>query len=273
MSGEVFPHLMEVDLLNPLKSVKQEVYMIWRSKDLLRLIAWRFHHFLKNHDLLPLSRIDDIAWTDPKVVMEQAWAPFFGRQIKNKNGVMEDSFAYILRHTQMRPRQLIVLCNAIARRAIDSSTFPKFTRENCIEGIEQGERKLAGEILNSYSQVYPGANEIVRVLSQSTTVFQGNQLDKRAPESKRHWRPGDYSPAAFSRLVTELGIVGRVVRQSPGFVNAEFSHAQSHRVELMHRDICVIHPMFFRLLNIVQPDQPAIVMPFSVSNEEKWLEL
>lgn len=274
MSGEVFPHLLEVDLLNPLKSVKQEVHMIWRSKDLLRLIAWRFHHFLKHNDLLPLSRVDDIAWTDPKAVMESAWAPFFGKEVRNRNGITENSFSYVLRHTQMRPRQLIVLCNAIARRAIDTGNFPKFTRDNIVEGIEQGERKLAGEILNSYSQVYPGANEIVRVLSQVPTTFVGNQLDKRAPESKGYWRTGDYSPAAFSRLVTELGIVGRVTREAQGYVDAEFAYGQSHRVELMHRDNCAIHPMFFKLLNITQPPRPTIVMPFAVSNDDaKWLGL
>lgn len=274
MSGEVFPHLLEVDLLNPLKSVKQEVYMIWRSKDLLRLIAWRFHHFLKGHDLLARSNVDEIIWTDPKGVMEKAWIPFFGKEIKNRNGIVENSFSYVLRHTQMRPRQLIVLCNAIAKKAIEGGTFPRFTRENIVDGIEQGERKLAGEILNSYSQVYPGANEIVRVLSQISTIFLGNQLDKRAPESKRHWKSGDYSPAAFSRLVTELGIVGRVARESLGYIDAEFAYAQNYRIDLMHRDTCAIHPMFFKLLNITQPTKPVIIMPFSVSNDdEKWLTL
>src|SRR5262249_44998429 len=52
MSGEVFPYLEESVLENPLKNVKDPVYLFWRPKDLLRLICWRFYHYLKQHDLL-----------------------------------------------------------------------------------------------------------------------------------------------------------------------------------------------------------------------------
>src|SRR5215813_8950620 len=41
VSGEVFPHVEESVLLNPLKAVRNPVYLLWRPKDLLRLIGWR----------------------------------------------------------------------------------------------------------------------------------------------------------------------------------------------------------------------------------------
>ena len=50
--AEVFPHLKEEVILNPLKSVRNEVYMHWRPKDLMRLISWRFYNYLEALDLL-----------------------------------------------------------------------------------------------------------------------------------------------------------------------------------------------------------------------------
>lgn len=272
ISGELFPHLMEVVLKNPLKSVHEEVYMIWRYKDLLRLIAWRFNHYLKKNNYLSDVNSAEINWSDPKDVLARAWNPYFGNKIKNSNNILENTFPYILRHTQMRPRQLIVICNAIAKKSQEDGSFPNFSRDHIVEGVADGERKLAAEILNSYSLVYPRVAKIVNVLSQMPVTFKGNLLDKLSAKSKPLWDTGDYSSAAFSRLVTELGIVGRVLDDSTNYINAEFAYAQSHRVEIIDRDKCVIHPMFFKHLNIAQSHKPVIVMPFSVSNEDQqWL--
>lgn len=272
VSGEIYPYLMEVALQNPLKSVKHPVHMLWRAKDLLRLIAWRYHRFLrKNNLLVPASRAD-INWDDPRDVLAKAWIPYFGETIVNKRGESEHTFAYVLRHTQMRPRQLIELCNAIASRAVDSGNFPRYSREDVVRGIDDGEQKLATEIVNSYSRVHDGVAEIVRALNKMPMTFLGSELDRRAPESAPHWRAGGYSASAFSRLTVELGIVGRIVNQSDsGHINAEFEYSQRSSMRITHRDNCVIHPMFFGMLDILPPEKPLMVMPFIVQTEEAWL--
>jgi hypothetical protein len=274
VSGEIFPYLMEVALQNPLKSVKHPVHMLWRAKDLLRLIAWRYHRFLqKNSLLLPQSRVR-IDWDDPKDVLTKAWIPYFGHSLKNKRGTAEHTFSYVLRHTQMRPRQLIVLCNTIAERAARSGTFPVVNNNDLIRGVENGEQQLATEIVNSYSRVYDGVADIVRALTRMPASFLGSELDRRAPESAAHWHKGGYSPSAFSRLVVELGIVGRVVKESrSGYLDAEFEYSQRVSMRVTHRDKCVIHPMFFGMLDIVQPEEAITIMPFIVHQEEaEWLE-
>lgn len=273
VSGEIFPYLMEVALQNPLKSVKHPVHMLWRAKDLLRLIAWRYYRFLRRENLLlPLS-CQQIDWDNPKDVLEKAWVPYFGRTITSKRGQQEHTFPYVLRHTQMRPRQLIELCNAIALRAIASGNFPQMAPQDIVLGIEDGESKLATEIINSYSRVHEGVAEIVRALNKMPTTFLGSELDRRAPESAPHWRAGGYSPSAFSRLAVELGIVGRIVAQSDsGHINAEFEYSQRSSMRVTHRDHCVIHPMFLGMLEIEPPTKPLIIMPFIVQSEDiAWL--
>ena len=124
MSGELFPHLAESRIQNTIKYAPSPLFLFWRSKDLLRLICWRFYNFLSNQKLLdPVS--SSIDWSNPDDVMRKMWRPYFGENVKNGRGAVEDSFYYVLRHTQMRPRQLIFLCNSIAELAIDDSSYSR----------------------------------------------------------------------------------------------------------------------------------------------------
>jgi hypothetical protein len=158
---------------------------------------------------------------------------------------------------------LILICNLIANRAIRENTFPNFTNRQIIEGTREAELELAAEILNSFSAVYPGVEKIVSALMRLPMVFDGSELDRRARQSAPEWQ-GNYSPAAFRRLVAELGIVGRVTRgdETSQFVDADFEYSLTDRLILTHRDRCVIHPMFFHRLQ-VSFNGEARVMPFS----------
>ncbi len=262
VSGEVFPHLKEAVLLNPLKTVKHPVYLFWRPRDLLRLIGWRLHYHLETNNLWD-SKVK-IDWEDENDVLEKIWVPHFGRTIQNANGINEQTWTYILRHTQLRPRQVILICNSIANLSIEARTFPTFNNNQIIEGVRNAELELASEILNSYSEIYKNVNQIVTSgLTTLSKVFQGNELDKRASQSAPEWRE-EYSPTKFRQLVAELGIIGRVTRNNheDGYIDADFEYASTERLILTHRDLCVVHPMFYRKLNI-SINSKARVMPFT----------
>jgi len=262
VSGEVFPHVEESVLLNPLKAVRNPVYLLWRPKDLLRLIGWRFYRHLEAVDLWK-NKPKRIDWDDDAEVLNEIWIPHFGQSHVNARGRVEDTWPYVLRHTQMRPRQLIVICNSIAQLAMQEGTFPRFEDRHIIEGVKGAEVRLAREILNSYSEIYPGVDRIISALSGLPKFFAGNELDKRASQSAAEWKT-EYSPSRFKQLVSELGIVGRVTRgdENSDFIDADFEYGSSERLMLTHRDKCVIHPMFYKKLNIVMNTE-ARVMPFT----------
>ncbi len=162
----------------------------------------------------------------------------------------------------MRPRQLITICNAIAKRSIKAKTFPVFAPEDILAGTRDAEGDLASEVINSFSSIYPKVSNILAALIHMPLVFDGNELDRRAPQSASEW-DGNYSPAAFRRLVTELGIVGKLSRvDERHYIDATFEYSLSERLDLTHRDRCVMHPMFYRRLNVTF-NSPAIVIPFS----------
>ena len=248
--AEVFPHLKEEVILNPLKSVRNEVHMHWRPKDLMRLICWRFYNYLEATDMLLLeSRTID--WDSSTDVLEKMWYPYFGRTLRNEQNLPERTFPYVLRHTQMRPRQLIVLCNAIARKATEKKTFPRFHPDTIISAVQTRQNSLADEVINSYSSVYPKVGRILEALSGIPMIFKGNELDKRAPITASEWS-GEYSPHSFRQLVSELGIIGRVrhLNAEAGYAEADFEYSTESRLPLLSGNICAVHPMFYRKLNV-----------------------
>jgi hypothetical protein len=268
--AEIFPYLKEEVSLNPLKFIHDEIYLQWRPKDLMRLISWRYDRYLKQHNLLRQT-INKVDWDNHHDVLREKWEPYWGKKIRTRQGLIEETFPFVLRHTQLRPRQLIVLCNSVARHAQVAETFPEFGPDSIIEGIRSAEKRLAEEVMNSYSSVYPGAARIAEALSGLPLIFKGNELDKRAPQTASQWPPGEYSSYAFRQFVSELGIVGRVrhVSEKKGIVEADFEYAGDSRISLLVNDQCVIHPMFYKKLNI-RMTRNLCVYPFPDHEEFKF---
>jgi hypothetical protein len=251
LMAEVYPYLKEEVVLNPLKFIRDELYLHWRPKDLMRLIGWRLHYYLKSSGYNPVNT-GSINWDDYREVMLKVWQPYFGEDLLNAKGLPEKTFPYILRHTQLRPRQIIVLCNHVAECAKQEGSFPQFSPQALIRGVKIAEKQLADEVLNAYSSVYPRVGRIVEALNRLPVIFQASELDKRAHYTASEWPPGDYSQFRFRHLVTELGIVGRVRRldETNGYVEADFEYASDDRLTLTGEDLCVIHPMFYHKLEI-----------------------
>lgn len=270
VSAEIFPHIQENIITNPTKFIRDPVYLLWRPKDLMRLIAWRFYKYLEeNGHRFPFDSVD---WNDHRDIRRKLWDPFFGAQVRNLCGRDEQSLPYVLRHTQMRPRQMVILCNRIARHAKQNGKFPYFKDISISRAIGSIESELAGEVLNSYNLIYPGVSDIVMALSAAPAIFPGNYLDQVAKRTSGAWPRGSYSANGFRRLVTELGIVGRIRRKNEksGIVEADFEYNMNDRLVLSSDDECAIHPMFYSKLQIKR-ESKYIVYPFP--DDEEYREI
>ena len=265
ISAEIFPFLETEFITNPLKYVRQPVYMHWRPKDLMRLACWRFHSYCEVKGHLKNNVLENIKWSKFEDVLEKVWLPYFGEYVTNGSGIDERTFPYVLRHTQMRPRQMVLLCNSIARFTKAAGTFPNFGSRSklIVEAIRDVEISLANGVINSYATVFPNITKVLNTLSGCPNVFQANYLDKIAHRTRGEWVQGDYSPSKFVQVLTEMGIVG-VVRQwsqDANIIEANFEYAMRDRLPINNNDICVIHPMFYKKFRVSMKEK-VIVYPF-----------
>lgn len=261
ISAEIFPYIAEQYINNSLKYIQEAVYLHWRPRDLVRFLCWRLYKHVDTLGRPIPNHISRLDWADFDQVFSQVWIPYFGELLNSRESMEERVFPYILRHTQMRPRQLVVLCNAIARRAGTSvpSANPSLIIASAIYG---NERSLATEVMNSYSKVYNNVGVILSTLSGQPMRFQGKLLDRLAPRTSSAWAE-DYSPLRFRQLVAELGIVGsiRSVDEGRRIIAADFEYNKEDRLTINDDTDCVIHPMFYRKLTI-DTSKKWIVFPF-----------
>ncbi len=262
VTAEVFPHLRESIISNTLKYVTNPVFLNWKPKDLIRLVCWRFYRYLEqNHQLLPTNK-SNIHWVSFPDVLAKMWIPYFGEEVTNGVGLCEKTFPYVLRHTQMRPRQLVTLCNQMAKLSKNSETFPSIKPRMLIDAVRMKRLELADEVINSYSRIYPYAAHIIEAIKGTPMIFKGKELDKLGPRTASKWR-GEYTQMDFRQIIAELGIVGRVRRwdKGSGIAEADFEYNLHDRLSLQVDDDCVIHPMFYDKLN-TKVDRQMIVYPF-----------
>ncbi len=263
LSGEVVPSLKEQWITNVTKFFRKPLYLCWRPRDLVRLTSWRLFKYIKHHKLTHVELPSRVDWTSFTEVHSSVWQPFFGKRIVNRAKMEECTFPYLLRHTQLRPRQFVVLCNYIADKAISEGNFPYFKNEDLVLQTRNVELELADEVISSYAKIYENIGYILDALTSMPCFFMGKELDRIAHKTASAWPSGTYSPDRFKRLIAELGIVGKVRRfdERTKIVEADFEYALRTRLYLPHDEYCVIHPMFFRKFHIKNTNE-YLIYPF-----------
>lgn len=263
LTDEIFPYFQENVVTNVSKHIRHPLFLHWRPRDLARLVCWRLYKHLtqsSDHDYAPDGDVD---WTRYGSVVGKVWNPLLGTWIEEEGSVREHTFPYVLRHTQMRPRQLMMICNRIARLARDAGIFPRASADVLRAAVRDEGLHLSNEVVSSYSRIWPNAGQIIGALSGMPPRFEGRELDRVGQRTAAEW-PDGYSRSKFKRMVTELGIVGRQ-RRAPsgpdGVAEADFEFLLEDRLYLTEKDVCVIHPMFHRKLNI-QEDPAVVIYPF-----------
>lgn len=262
VSAEVYPHLLTSVISNPLKFVSDPLLLYWRPKDLLRFIGWRWYMYLK--DTGQIDRDFEVDFDKPQQILQKLWTPWFGSVLENASGHTEPSFPYILRHTQLRPRQLVIICNKLFNLSKDSQCIPHVTGEAIREAINSVEFDLANEIVNAYKKIYENADRILDALTGLPVVFKGKDLDRVARRTVSQWHNQEYSSYNFRAIVAELGIVGKIrsYDEKTGIIGADFEFCQRGRLAITESDDCVFHPLFFKKFNVRMTIPNAIVYPF-----------
>lgn len=266
VSAEIFPHLAENEISNYSKFVQNPIYLHWRPKDLVRLVCWRINEHFRTDEKLGFHYRENVRWDSSSSVIDNVWMPLFGQTLRNGNGRTESTIGYVMRHTQLRPRQFVLFCNLMARHAHREGTFPRISGDAMISAVALQERELAKEIINSYSHIYPNIDRIIRALNGMPIQFSARELDRRAPSTASQWPQGDYSPYRFREILAELGVIGRirddhVAGDGTTFLEADFEYSLDDRLYIGEGDECVVHPMFFHKLRI-NTTSKAIVYPF-----------
>ncbi|MGT2438407.1 hypothetical protein ACU4GH_24565 [Bradyrhizobium betae] len=223
----MFPEIQRASA-NPLKDFVSFDQVRWTSIELARIGAHRYRLFLSLFDGECFSQIKDIDLTTRDGI-RRFWARFLVESQKNRYGHEESSMTYMLRHTQLLPRQFFrILQRVILESHNKTGGYRILTGEAVVASIFDMEPIIAGEIIQGFRYVYPYAENLSKTIFGSfPTVFTYDQLEDKWRKVGRAFirkREADFELVQLTEMLLRMGVIGTVVEETNKYVVAEFAY-------------------------------------------------
>ena len=248
--GEMLSNLRKISE-NPEKDFKSHVLLDWTAKELIDLVGERLVTSLNVNFDVTNDRLDGLDVpldADPSDVLRAVLpAPPF----HNGLGVEEDPLGYVLRHTQLLPRHLIHILNAIIGPVLDAPSFRRVDATNLTVGVRGSEDVIVDGVLSAYKHDYPYVGDCLARMQNKleSFVFTERDLQQAYNEAGVRKLTGeryeDFQRAALG--IGAFGLVRAVTTER--YVVADFAYIEGSRsLQPMPHDSLCVHPLFVHRL-------------------------
>jgi hypothetical protein len=236
--SELWPKLTEISS-NPTKDFSARLTLQWRKRDLVHVCSTRLAHYLRNY---PGEYPEELL--ESPLLLEN----FLPLTVVNNSGIEEETIAYVLRHTQLLPRQVLHILNRVLQLAINDRPGrpPLVESRHVVDGVMDVEGLLCGEVFSAHHYRYEAAERVAASLLPTLpfrfTDSEGHRAWNRC--GLKHELQEDW--VAVRTMLTDIGILGRLVDETDRYINAEFAYTVPGRLTLSHNEEYCLHPLFVR---------------------------
>ena len=270
----------------PGKLGDRTVFMRWRAADLISVLSGRFLNVLRKNDSVPpqlINKLDQAVSKayqnhDGRHLKNEFWYDnsFLPRKIHNAIGKDEDCFAFLLRHTFRKPRDLVIhQMQEIVDNAVRLRTFPIITESDVINGVHDSFilMKILGDAMSAFDTAVPGD-----VVSNARQIFYGNPSIMNGRQLKRFSNQlytlhrFDVEPERFVQLLLRCGVVGLPLDlKSDLYTKAKFEYMMPDNLpDVRDETTYCVHPVMADLFKMQAPESGKSVYP--LSEQDQWLE-
>jgi hypothetical protein len=249
--AELRPRLREL-AANPEKDFRKPLTIRWTASELIVLVGHRLRTFLDLYfptapKELGLPREHDPADRQAAKKTLRAVLP---EKIINGLGAEEDPVAYLMRHTQLLPRHLIIILNEImssAVRGLKTGDLPQANADQVVDGVDKAESLIVDGILTSYMYEYPKVGDALDMIKNHVNVVEPVSNLHKVFNKASVARAG-LSFDEFVDACLAVGALGVVNEDDPHgrYVQGEFSYTFVGEVlrPVEDRDEVCVHPLF-----------------------------
>ena len=278
LPAELHHRFMEIST-NPAKDFQQCLILRWHPKELISIAAQRLKIYLReHHPRFYADRQLEAADAEDRKAAEHILYSVLPATVVNGRGATEDTLIYLMRHTQLLPRHLLMYLNRICDRANlqDRINEPVVTADHLLGGVHQTEETLIQELFGAYRPIYPLARQVCEAcLPELPQRFAHGVLQKvfnRHGKAKMH--SDDFGE--FRRMLVAIGAIGKCVAETERYVEGEFEYTSPDKLSISVQDELCLHPMFMRVfdgLHRRQEKGPVILPRGSRIIDKDWREL
>jgi len=277
--SEIYPFIAPANIE---KIENKLIFILWGYRDLLILTAKRYYRILHGnlrHDKLEkeLRSLEDFKHS------KRFLNTVLPARITSRNHIELDTFSYIVRHTQKKPRQLIAIFNCILTMASDADRHLGDLRDAdglIRDAVHSRLDTLVLGALDIYKGIFSGAPGLVKkAMTGMQCYFSASDLDKAITQTNEVRDPS-VTREDVRQLLLQSGVIG-LTRQAPvpirrsesaaSMMEALFEYQVKGRLVVTNNSICVIHPMFYEELEI-KIDTRVLAYPKPTEEEERLLQ-
>ncbi len=228
---------------NPNKDFRRKLVLHWVASELVMVASHRLNMYLWANEL---PGHVSFRGHDEKKAARALLESIMPRTITSKLDITEDSLAYILRHTQLLPRHLLIIMNSIhdqCRRQNGNGGL-NYTEQAIRKGITAVEETIVQEIFVAFNPIYPLAEQVCdQCIPELHHKFSTGDLERVfRTHGKKAMGTDDFFD--FKRMLIEIGAVGRVLDDTGRYIQAEFEYTTSHKLVTSTDDMLCFHPLF-----------------------------
>jgi hypothetical protein len=277
LPGEMYFELRELSE-NVEKDFINTMALHWLPIELMTVAAWRYLVYLRLYapdELAKFSSFDMASREDINRIIHS----FLPRETINASGKREFTIAYILRHSQLLPRQLIGIFNAIFSDGHSTSVFND--EVSVLDGVKTAEQSIYEGVKSAFRKKYSGLDAICScTLTELPRFFSDSELHKIY---NFHGKPASASMGFlefrdFKRMLIEVGAIGRAGERNGLYSDSEFEYAVRGKLNISVKDELCLHPIFSGIHeSSVNRDSEYYVYPhqhlFTESGTQRSLQL
>ena len=201
----------------------------WRPRDILAVIAERYREFLKIY-----SPEDDLAFSRRLVRMDftkgkdlnEFYSSVLPKTITNRLGREEDPLAYIIRHTQLLPREFVMIFNsAIVKSHRTHGSWRYIDSDSIVQAVESMESVLVREIQRPFMAIYGQLlEEAERVIPELSPVCGSSDLDRL----NNRFKAAQHETEHPWHALFKIGILGYIEERSKGSGSERYEYGRFH---------------------------------------------
>jgi hypothetical protein len=232
--SELWPSLHRISA-NPLKDFAHSILLQWTAGDLVHLADARLEEFFERNPQFA-----------PRGVRPTTILDLLPPRVTNRLGVSEAPLSYMLRHTQLLPRQFLQITNKALGRSLTERGNPFMQERDVVAAVSEVESILCPEIFSAFSHIYPAARDICHTLIPFLPFrFDDDYLHERCNRAGIRKR-FSYDYPEIREMLTRLGILGRYIGAEGFYDRALFEYSIDGSLNLAPEDTFCLHPLFVR---------------------------
>lgn len=246
----------------------------WQPRDLMRVVAHRYRLFIQCHQDNLYSRIKDYDFAR-REDLQKFYNLLFPEDVTNSVGKKENPLAYIIRHTQLQPRHVLLIFNRILSTAIQSGSYFELRPSYVTSGTSEVIGNIVEHVLYPYRIMYKTFVETcLDVLGDLPPVCSLGELDAVASRFKDRMEP-DITNVV--RTLHDIGIIGTVAEQqsqsihggSQRYVYGVFHYNSNEGFPKSNLRRYCLHPIFRRWTGATRRNNDEVVYPAHVGEANR----